>query len=59
MLVNQEKITKSIKVYIDEIMSDYAVMINGTWGSEKTYFVKNKLIPELEQDNPVIYISLF
>lgn len=59
MLDNREKIIKSVKVYIDENMSDYAVMINGAWGSGKTYFVKNELIPELEQDKPVIYISLF
>lgn len=59
MLDNREKIIKSIQVYINENMSDYAIMINGAWGSGKTYFVKNKLIPELEQDKPVIYISLF
>lgn len=56
---NREKIIKSIQVYVNENMSDYAVMINGAWGSGKTYFVKNELIPELEQDKPVIYISLF
>lgn len=59
MLDNREKIIKSIQVYINENMSDYAIMINGAWGSGKTYFVKNELIPELEQDKPVIYISLF
>lgn len=59
MLDNREKIIKSIQVYINENMSDYAIMINGVWGSGKTYFVKNELIPELEQDRPVIYISLF
>lgn len=59
MLDNREKIIKSIQVYINENMSDYAIMINGAWGSGKTYFVKNELIPELEQDRPVIYISLF
>ena len=45
MLDNREKIIKSVKVYIDENMSDYAVMINGAWGSGKTYFVKNELTP--------------
>lgn len=59
MLDNREKIIKSIQVYINENMSDYAIMINGAWGSGKTYFVKNELIPKLEQDKPVIYISLF
>ena len=59
MLDNREKIIKSIQVYINENMFDYAIMINGAWGSGKTYFVKNELIPELEQDRPVIYISLF
>lgn len=41
-----------------------AILINGKWGSGKTYYVKNELIPKLEvkdknEDYAVIYISLY
>lgn len=42
-----EKTLSSIDVYICEKETDYAIMINGGWGSGKTYFVKNKLIDHL------------
>lgn len=56
-----KKILSSIDVYICEKETDYAIMINGVWGSGKTYFVKNKLIDHLQSDyeKQVIYISLF
>ncbi|WP_455266878.1 P-loop NTPase fold protein [Phascolarctobacterium sp.] len=59
MISSQNNIVDRIKVYIDESMSDYAIMLNGGWGSGKTYFVKNNLIPSLENNKSVIYISLF
>ncbi len=60
MSASQQEIINGIKVYINECYSDYAVMLNGSWGSGKTYFVKNELIPVLEEDRKaVIYISLF
>ena len=45
MSESQQEIISGIKVYINECYSDYAVMLNGSWGSGKTYFVKNELIP--------------
>lgn len=59
MSESQQEIINGIKVYINECCSDYAVMLNGSWGSGKTYFVKNELIPVLEEMKAVIYISLF
>ncbi len=60
MSESQQEIISGIKVYINECYSDYAVMLNGSWGSGKTYFVKNELIPVLEEEQKaVIYISLF
>ena len=59
MFESQQEIISGIKVYINECCSDYAVMLNGSWGSGKTYFVKNELIPVLEEMKAVIYISLF
>ena len=44
MSESQQEIISGIKVYINEYCSDYAVMLNGSWGSGKTYFVKNELI---------------
>lgn len=49
MSESQQEIISGIKVYINEYCSDYAVMLNGSWGSGKTYFVKNELIPVLEE----------
>lgn len=43
MSESQQEIISGIKVYINEYCSDYAVMLNGSWGSGKTYFVKNEL----------------
>lgn len=59
--MDKEKIKEAVKVYLQEENSDYAIMLNGKWGSGKTYFVKNELIDHIqEQDNRnVIYISLF
>ena len=44
-----------------EIPSQGALLITGTWGSGKTYYVKNELIPKIQGDKkhkPVL-ISLF
>lgn len=56
-----QEIVDQIKVYINEKKSDYAIMINGSWGCGKTYFVKNCLSYELfdKTHKPNIYISLF
>lgn len=52
---------KSVDVYLNEQNSDYAIMIDGSWGCGKTYFLKEKLIPYLEKDRnkKIVYISLF
>lgn len=56
-----DNIIKSIDVYMQELKSDYAIMLDGSWGVGKTYFVKNKLIKYLQNNynKNVIYISLF
>ena len=52
---------KSIDVYLNDQDSDYAIMLDGSWGSGKTYFVKENLIPYLEKNKEkrIIYVSLF
>lgn len=58
--------------YINKSNYNYAVLIDGSWGSGKTYFIKNSLIPALEaneksrksqngkpDNKKIIYISLY
>lgn len=46
--LNGEEIKKAIRDYIEKAPYDYAVMINGDWGSGKSYLIKKELIPEIE-----------
>ena len=62
---------KEIKKYIANDRINYAVLIDGEWGSGKTYFIKEELIPALNNDiiqndnnlsseiKKPIYISLY
>ncbi|MEB9405647.1 P-loop NTPase fold protein [Bacillus cereus] len=62
-------IVDSIKGFIKQEQTSYAVLINGAWGSGKTHFWENNLIEEIEeipiiQDNSDdtykhVYISLY
>lgn len=69
--LSDTEIIEVIKSYIAEKLYNYAVMIDGEWGSGKTYFVKNTLIPSLKEKEQekkknlnynarkFIYISLY
>lgn len=69
MSTTNDKIIEEIKKYIDDSFYDYAVMIDGEWGSGKTYFVKNELMKEVEDHiknkndedsvKKIIYLSLY
>ncbi|MGE6226838.1 P-loop NTPase fold protein [Paenibacillus chitinolyticus] len=58
-------ITDSILNYIKKDKTNYAILLNGSWGSGKTYFWENTLRPEIEKTNisgkkmNVVYISLY
>lgn len=62
-------IVESIKDFIKQEQTSYAVLINGAWGSGKTHFWENNLIKEIEeipiiQENSDdtykhVYISLY
>ena len=60
-----EDLVESILDYIRADYTDYAVMINGEWGSGKTYFWNHKIKPKIEsmQVNgkrlTAIYMSLY
>ena len=47
---NEQLIIEYIKKYIvSDVYPDSAIMINGGWGSGKTYFIKNILVSNLEE----------
>ncbi len=45
----KEKIISIITDYLNREETDYALMINGAWGSGKTFFIKNTLKSEIEK----------
>ncbi len=60
-----EDLVESILDYIRADYTDYAIMINGEWGSGKTYFWNHKIKPKIEsmQVNgrrlTAVYMSLY
>ena len=60
-----EDLVESILDYVRAEYTDYAIMINGEWGSGKTYFWNNKIKPKIDgmQFNgkrySTIYMSLY
>ena len=60
-----EDLVESILDYIRSDYTDYAIMINGEWGSGKTYFWNNKIKPKIESMKlngrryTAIYMSLY
>ena len=60
--MNDEIIINQLVEYIKEERYNQAVMIDGDWGSGKTYFVKEKLVKKLQNEIPekkTYYISLY
>ncbi len=60
-----EDLVESILDYIRSDYTDYAIMINGEWGSGKTYFWNHKIKPKIEsmqlngKQYTAIYMSLY
>ena len=46
-----EDLVESILDYVRSDYTDYAIMINGEWGSGKTYFWNNKIRKKLKVCN--------
>ena len=44
------ELIEELKKYIRNDRINYAVLIDGEWGSGKTYFIKEELIPKLNED---------
>lgn len=68
--LTEEEITKELDDYIYNVSTKYAVLLNGGWGSGKTYFIK-KYIKKIEKEYKLnknnrktkckkpIYVSLY
>ena len=60
-----EDLVESILDYVRSDYTDYAIMINGEWGSGKTYFWNNKIKPKIDgmqlngKKYSTIYMSLY
>ena len=47
--------------YVAKEKSNYAILLDGAWGCGKTFFVKNKIIPKIDDETTKqsIYVSLY
>ena len=63
--MNLEELVESILDYVRADYTDYAIMINGEWGSGKTYFWNHKIKDKIEslqlngRKYTTIYMSLY
>ena len=63
--INDEDLVESILDYVRADYTDYAIMINGEWGSGKTYFWNNKIRNKIDslqlngKQYTTIYMSLY
>lgn len=66
--MNDVEVIKVIEKYLKKSIYSYAVLLDGEWGSGKTYFVKRTLIPHINKLSSVneksikfepLYISLY
>lgn len=62
MRMTDQQIVEILKRYVGDKRHHQAILIDGDWGSGKTYFVKKQLMPELKKldsKQPVYYVSLY
>lgn len=58
--MRNDLILASIKDYISSSSTGYALMINGPWGSGKTYFWRSRVEPAIKSLNKEpVYVSLY
>lgn len=64
--LDEKQIEEVVIKYLDNHTYNYALMIDGSWGTGKTFFVKNDLIPLIEKNkkesdpkNKILYVSLY
>lgn len=55
-----EKLDNAISQYLEEENTDYALIIDGDWGSGKTHYLKHHLTESIDSNKyKIIYVSLF
>lgn len=60
MRSEKDGIQKLIKDYLEDDKMNYAIMIDGEWGTGKTYLYENTLLPIInESERKAAYISLY
>lgn len=62
MQLRDNEIKNIIIDYLKNDKSNQAILIDGDWGSGKTFFVKEKVIPKIKEklkDVPIYYVSLY
>lgn len=59
--MNTEELNKHIKNYLENDKTNSAIMLTGAWGSGKSYYVKNELVPYIDKDNQgkCVIVSLY
>jgi hypothetical protein len=58
MNLENSHLLESLSNYVNSD-DQFAVMIDGPWGSGKTYFLKNNVIPHICGEHKVIYFSVY
>ncbi len=61
-MIDFNQLDDTILKYLDTTDTDYAILLNGDWGSGKTYYLTDHLIPLLSKEKNEIkclYVSLF
>ena len=63
--MTEQQIKEEVLRYINDNLYNYAILIDGEWGSGKTFFIKNTLSKEIEKQEEgrekpraIKYISL-
>lgn len=59
--MNNEELNKYIKHYLEKDKSKSAIMLTGTWGIGKSYYIQNELIPFLQDkcNHKCVAVSLY
>lgn len=59
-MLKPQELTEAITDYLQDIETEYAIMISGKWGCGKTYFWNKNIVPKLKEKGVKnIYISLY
>ncbi len=64
--MTEEQVKEEVLRYIEDSSYNYAILIDGEWGSGKTFFVTKTLSPEIEEQEAkndkkrkIKYVSLY